>query len=51
MKLFYNDFAAKLSVYDPLERPIPDEEEDQAIKRNELLDIIMEMPMIPNSQI
>lgn len=34
---FYNIFANKLVIFDPLDRPIPKEEENQALKQSELL--------------
>jgi len=37
---FYMDFADKLVIFDPIDRPIPDEDNDQTIKRSELIDKI-----------
>lgn len=34
---FYEYFANKMEAFDPLDRPIPDEDNEQAIKRDELV--------------
>ena len=34
---FYRTFANKLVIFDPLDRPIPKEEENQALKQSELI--------------
>lgn len=39
-KEFLMKFASKLVIYDPMDRPIPNEEENCAITRNELNELI-----------
>lgn len=52
MRLFFQTFTSKLQVFDPLDRPIfGNGEEDQAIKRNELLDKIIKMPLVEASKL
>ena len=43
---FYMDFADKLVIFDPIDRAIPDADNDQTIKRNDLIVKINEMPSI-----
>jgi hypothetical protein len=37
---FYNIFADKMIAFDPMDRPIPNEEQDQMTKRDELVDLL-----------
>jgi len=39
-KQFFENFAWKVLLYDPLDRPLPNEEEPQSTKRDELLKIV-----------
>ena len=45
-KKFYDDFADKFEVFDPLERPIPDENNNCIITVQELKQALMEMKPI-----
>lgn len=44
---FYKNFTQSLSVFDPLDRPIPDESYDEAVKRDDLIKMLDDMPGIP----
>lgn len=45
LKEFYNTVAYNFVIYDPLDRPIPPEpEDDQATKREEVMQLIDELP-------
>lgn len=37
---FYRSFANKLVIYDPLDRPIPKEGENQALKQTDFVDTL-----------
>ena len=39
-KHFFENFAWKVVLYDPLDRPLPNEDDDQATKRDQLLKMI-----------
>lgn len=43
---FYKTFTQNLVVFDPLDRPIPDESYDEAIKRDDLIKKLDDMPGI-----
>ena len=43
---FYKNFTDSLVVYDPLDRAIPDEDNDEAIKRVDLIQKLNEMPAV-----
>ena len=43
---FYKQFSHNIVVYDPLDRPIPDEDNDEAIKRDDFIKKLDEMPGI-----
>ena len=45
---FYQKFADKTIAFDPMDRPIPDEETDDMTKRDELVKIL-EVDMLPNA--
>lgn len=48
---FYQGFAYKLEIYDPLNRPILDSDgNDQATKHGELLKKICEMPAVEGKE-
>lgn len=51
LKQFYTEFASKLQVYDPLERPIPNKKKDQAIKRDQLLDLMLQTKMVSHKKV
>lgn len=52
IKEFFHKFAYKIEVFDPLDRPTPNEEEDVAIKRDQLVHKIEEeMPAMLGSQL
>ena len=44
---FFNKYAGTLKVFDPLDRPTPNAENDQATKRDQLVKLIEDMPTIP----
>ena len=44
IKEFYHQFSMKCEVFDPLDRPIPNADEDCAIKSADLAKLIEEMP-------
>ena len=37
---FYRTFATKLVIYDPLDRPIPNEGENQALKQTDFVNTL-----------
>ena len=43
---FYKTFTQNMVVFDPLDRPIPDESYDEATKRDDLIKKLNEMPGI-----
>ena len=43
---FYKTFTQNMVVFDPLDRPIPDESCDEAAKRDDLIKKLEEMPGI-----
>ena len=45
---FYKKFAEKIIAFDPMNRPIPDEEMDDMTKRDELVKIL-EVDMLPKA--
>lgn len=52
IKEFFHKFAYKLEIFDPLDRPTPNQEEDHAIKRDALVKKIEEeMPAMLGSQL
>ena len=52
IKEFFHKFAYKLEIFDPLDRPTPNEVEDHAIKRDQLVKKIEEeMPSMLGSQL
>lgn len=46
LSIFYKKFSDNLVVFDPLDRPLPDEDSDDAIKRDELIKKLEDMPGI-----
>lgn len=46
LKNFYQKYTENLVVFDPLDRPIPDEDNDQALKRDDFVKKLNEMPAI-----
>ena len=52
IKEFFYKFAFKLEIFDPLDRPTPNQEEDHAIKRDNLVNKIeKEMPSMLGSEL
>lgn len=52
IKEFFHKFAYKIEIFDPLDRPTPNEEEDYAIKREQLVQKIeQEMPAMLGSEL
>lgn len=52
IKEFFHKFAYKIEIFDPLDRPTPNEEEDYAIKREQLVNKIEhEMPTMLGSEL
>ena len=52
IKEFFYKFAFKLEIFDPLDRPTPNEVEDHAIKRDQLVKKIeSEMPSMLGSEL
>lgn len=47
VQTFFTKYAAKVKIFDPLDRPTPNEEKDLATKRDALVKLIEEMPAIP----
>ena len=50
LRKFYQDFASKLVIFDPLDRPVPTKN-DQAIKREDLVKAIGSMKSIPGGDV
>jgi hypothetical protein len=46
LQQFFIDFANKLEIFDPLDRPLP-QKNNQAIKRDDLLTNITAMKPVP----
>lgn len=52
IKEFFHKFAYKVEIFDPLDRPTPNDVEDHAIKRDLLVKRIEEeMPSMAGSQL
>ena len=49
LQKFYQELASNLLIYDPLDRDIPNSEDNEAIRRKDLLDKLIEMPSIEAS--
>ena len=47
---FYNQIAYSFVIFDPLDRPIP-EDDDQATKRDEMLEMIEELPYMQGNDL
>ena len=43
LQYFYKQFTQRIIVFDPLDRPIPDEENDEATKNADLIRILNRM--------
>lgn len=46
LRQFYKQFTQRIIVFDPLDRPIPDEENDEATKNADLIKMLNEMPAV-----
>ena len=51
IQTFYDTFVAGFELFDPLDRAIPNADDDQAIKRAELLEKILNMPRLETSNV
>lgn len=52
LRQFFRNFTLDLEVFDPLDRPIKNSEnEDQAVKREKLLEKIIQMPLVEASKL
>lgn len=51
LKVFYEKIANSLEIFDPLDRGIPSDEFNMAIKREEFLKKINDMPKISASKL
>ena len=51
IEAFYDTFVAGFELFDPLDRAIPNSDDDQAIKRADLLEKILKMPRIETSNL
>jgi hypothetical protein len=48
---FYGDFALKLQIVDPLDRPLPKAEDNQAITRDDLVQSLLDLKPIQNNKL
>jgi hypothetical protein len=46
LRVFYETFANKLQIFDPLDRPIPDEMNKQSLFQSELIGTLDELKAI-----
>lgn len=43
MEAFYEDISDKISLFDPLDRVIPEDGDDQTTKRDQVIDIVVNL--------
>ena len=51
VKQFFDHYVMSVHVFDPLDRQIPNEQQNQATKRDDIVAIINDMPFIKGDQL